>query len=145
MGTLRARLVHEGDGLFLDAVIVGEGRDRVGALIVGDRAACAAHCGMPVGAAWEEVLAHPGLRDFVQGVLDTLAVRGTGSSTYVARAMMLHDAPSPAAGELTDKGSINQRTFLSNRPELVARLFADPAAGDVYVAAARLPRSHSTV
>ncbi|HYF16999.1 MAG TPA: feruloyl-CoA synthase [Ramlibacter sp.] len=130
VGTLRARLVHEGDGLFLDAVIAGEGRDEVGAFLVGDRPACAAACGLAASAPWRDVLAHPRLQARVQAVLDALAARGTGSSTFVARAMLLEEPPSAAAGELTDKGSINQRAFLANRAELLARLYArEPGPG----------------
>lgn len=136
VGTLRAKLVQEGDGLFLDAVIAGEGHDAVSAFIVGDRAACTAFCGLPDGTPWDEVVTHPKLRARVQQVLDALAARGTGSSTYAARAMLLRDAPSAAAGELTDKGSINQRAFLANRPELLARVVAQGPDPDpeVYVA-----------
>ncbi|MDB5859395.1 MAG: feruloyl-CoA synthase [Ramlibacter sp.] len=134
VGTLRAKLVQEGDGLFLDAVIAGEGRDAPSAFIVGDRAACTACCGLAAGAPWDAVLAHPELRARVQAALDALAARATGSSTYVARAMMLREPPSAAAGELTDKGSINQRAFLANRPELLAHVYAQPAGKDVYLA-----------
>ncbi|VWX63342.1 Feruloyl-CoA synthase [Burkholderiales bacterium 8X] len=131
-GTLRARLIEEGDGLLLDAVIAGEGHDEVGAFLVADRAVAAACCGLASDGPWPEVLAHPRLRARVQQVLDRLAARGTGSSTFVARALVLEDGPSAAAGELTDKGSINQRAFLSNRNELVARLYTEPSAPEVY-------------
>lgn len=138
VGTLRARLVQEGDGLFLDAVIAGEGRDDVVAFIVGDRAACTAHCALPPDTPWELVAAHPLLRERVQGALDAIAARATGSSTCIARALVLRDGPSSAAGELTDKGSINQRAFLSNRPQLLERLYA--TAGDAEVVSARPAR-----
>lgn len=136
VGTLRARLVQEGDGLFLDAVVAGEGRDEVGAFIVGDRAACAAHCGLAPETPWEQVAAHPALRQRVQIALDAIARRATGSSTYIARAMVLIDGPSAQAGELTDKGSINARAFLANRPALLKRLYA--TATDPQVLIARL-------
>jgi feruloyl-CoA synthase len=64
-------------------------------------------------------------------VIDDLAARATGSSTYVARAMLLGDPPNGAAGELTDKGSINARAFLFNRPALLDRLYAQPADAQV--------------
>lgn len=138
VGTLRARLIHEGDGLFLDAVITGEGRDAVGAFIVGDRAACSACCALPPDTPWELVATHPVLRQRVQSALDAIAARATGSSTYIARALVLQDGPSASAGELTDKGSINARAFLANRAALLARLY-DPA-GDAQVVSARLAR-----
>jgi feruloyl-CoA synthase len=133
VGTLRAKLVQEADGLVLDAVIAGEGHDAVSAFIVGDRGACTAFCGLPATTPWSDVVDHPRLRGRMQQVLDALAARGTGSSTYVARALLLRDGPDAAAGELTDKGSINQRAFLSNRPGLLARVYAEPADPEVYV------------
>jgi feruloyl-CoA synthase len=139
VGRLRGQWVQAGDGLFLDAVIAGEGRDDVAAFIVGDRVACTAFCALAPDAPWERVLSHPALRARVQQILDQLAERGTGSSTFAARAIVLRDPPDGAAGELTDKGSINQRTFLANRPELLAAAYADPAPPDVYRAAMRKP------
>jgi feruloyl-CoA synthase len=134
VGTLRAKLVQEADGLFLDAVIAGEGHDTVSAFIVGDRSACAAFCRLPAGTPWPDVVNHPRLRARVQQVLDALAERGTGSSTYIARAMLLREGPDAAAGELTDKGSINQPVFLSNRGGLLARVYADQPDPEVHVA-----------
>lgn len=134
VGTLRARLVQDGDGLLLDVVVAGEGHDSVGAFIVGDAAACAAFCGLPAAAPWGDVVDHPLLRQRLQQVLDAQAGRSTGSSTYVARAMLLRAGPDGAAGELTDKGSINQRAFLANRPALLARLYAEPRDAEVVVA-----------
>ena len=50
----------------------------------------------------------------------------TGSSTLVARALMLDVPPSIDAHEVTDKGSLNQRAVLDNRAERVAELYAEP-------------------
>lgn len=134
VGTLRAKLIHEGDGLFLDAVIAGEGRDAVGAFIVGDRAACSACCQLPPDTPWDVVAAHPLLRQRLQAALDAIAAHATGSSTYIARAMILREGPSAGAGELTDKGSINPRAFLTNRPSLLQQLFGPSDEAQVVIA-----------
>jgi feruloyl-CoA synthase len=42
--------------------------------------------------------------------------------------------PSIDAGEVTDKGSINQRAVLKNRARLVERLYAEPPEADIIVA-----------
>jgi feruloyl-CoA synthase len=48
----------------------------------------------------------------------------TGSSNRITRAVLL-DAPlSIDRGEVTDKGSINQRAVLEHRNELVEELYA---------------------
>ena len=50
-----------------------------------------------------------------------------GSSERIARAILLHDAPSMDANEITDKGYINQRLALERRATDAERLFAAAA------------------
>jgi feruloyl-CoA synthase len=50
----------------------------------------------------------------------------TGSSNRIARAIVLEEPPSLDAGEMTDKGSINQRCVLERRRLLVEELYRDP-------------------
>ena len=50
--------------------------------------------------------------------------RSTGSSNRVGRAILLGEPPSLDAGEMTDKGSINQRAVLTRRADVVAELYA---------------------
>lgn len=118
VGGLRARLVHASDGLLLDAVIVGEGRDEVGALLVPDAAALA-YAARQMGKEEADFC-----RERLQAALESLARKATGSSTFVARAMLLTEPPQAYRGELTEKGSINVRTLLANRPHLLDRLYA---------------------
>jgi len=49
--------------------------------------------------------------------------------------LLLQDAPSIDAGEITDKGYINQRLALEHRAAAVERLFADAADQDVIILA----------
>jgi feruloyl-CoA synthase len=56
-----------------------------------------------------------------------------GSSERVARVLLLPDAPSIDANEITDKGYINQRAALERRAALVERLYAEPPADGVIV------------
>ena len=57
-------------------------------------------------------------------LLATHAAKNTGGSTLIPRIVLLHEPLSIDAGEVTDKGSVNQRTVLAHRAELVADLFA---------------------
>jgi feruloyl-CoA synthase len=50
---------------------------------------------------------------------------------HPTRALVLEEPASIDAGEITDKGYINQRAVLERRAALVERLHADPAAADV--------------
>ena len=55
----------------------------------------------------------------------------TGSATRIARAILLDEPPSLDAGEITDKGSLNQRAILERRRPLVDELYADPPPAHV--------------
>ena len=48
-------------------------------------------------------------------------IAGIGSANRVARMHLLHEAPSIDKGEVTDKGSINQRAVLKHRDALIQR------------------------
>jgi feruloyl-CoA synthase len=65
------------------------------------------------------VLAH------FQTVVNQLAKTSTGSATHIARMCLLADAPTIDRGEITDKGSINQRAVLAYRADTVAKLHTD--------------------
>jgi len=100
VGPLRARFIEHFAPLVRDVVIAGEGRDEIGALIFP-----AQNCST---------------EDLVKR-LGTL--ESTGSSNRVARALVLEEPPSLDAGEMTDKGSINQRAVLRRRAALVDELY----------------------
>ena len=57
-----------------------------------------------------------------------MAATSTGSATRVARLCLLADLPSLDKGEITDKGSINQRAVLSHRAPLVDAFHAGTLA-----------------
>ena len=98
VGPLRARFIEHFAPLVRDVVITGEGRGEVGALI------------FPAGKG-----------DFLSRLQ---SFPSTGSSNRVARALVLDEPPSLDAGEVTDKGSINQRAVLKRRANLVDELYA---------------------
>lgn len=62
--------------------------------------------------------------------LQALRAQGGGSSRVPTRARVLDEAPSVDAGEITDKGYINQRAVLTRRAAEVLALYADGAASD---------------
>ena len=69
---------------------------------------------------------------FFAGMLERLCAQATGASTRVARALILADPPSIDLGEVTDKGSINQRVVLAHRTAAVETLYS--GGPDVLVA-----------
>ncbi|MDX1374423.1 MAG: feruloyl-CoA synthase [Burkholderiales bacterium] len=118
VGALRARCIAQLAPLARDVVIAGHDRDYVAALIVPD----------PQASAGRDDAA---LRAELAGRLRALAAANPGSSMRIERALVLREAPSLDAGEMTDKGSINQRAVLARRAALVDALYADPPAADV--------------
>ena len=60
-----------------------------------------------------------------------LAKATTGSSTRVTRVVLLADPPSIDRGEITDKGSINQKGVLARRADLVEDLYRRPSPDTV--------------
>jgi feruloyl-CoA synthase len=81
-----------------------------------------------------EVVRHPQAVRRFRSILDRLARQSTGSSTFVARAMLLDEPPSLDAREITDKGSLNQKVVLANRAALVEELYAAVPSSHVLVA-----------
>jgi hypothetical protein len=65
-----------------------------------------------------DLLGHPAIKERVREGLVRMKQQGGGSSTYPARAMLLAEPPVVEAGEITDKGYINQRAVLTRRADL---------------------------
>ena len=130
VGPLRAKIVAHGAPLVGDAVVAGLNRDDVSVLLVPRLDECRKLAGLAADSAAIDVLGHPSVRAFLQGLVDTLWHEGTGSANRVARAHALVEPPSLETGEMTDKGSINQRAVLSRRAALVDALCngTDPQA-----------------
>ncbi len=130
VGPLRGRILSHFSPYVRDVVITGHDRDFAGILIFADLDACAALCpDLPPDAPMAVILAHPAVRERFQSLLEDFAAGATGSSRRVVRAILLHEPPSLDAGEVTDKGSLNQRKVLERRAALVEELYApEPSA-----------------
>jgi feruloyl-CoA synthase len=130
VGPLRARIIVAADPLVQDAVITGINRDDVGALLFPRADECRKLAGLGDEAPLPEVLHHPVVRAAFQRLADRLWREATGSASRVARLHVLAEPPSIDLGEVTDKGSINQRAVLQHRDALVQALYegteADP-------------------
>jgi feruloyl-CoA synthase len=124
VGALRAKLTNDLKGLASDVVIAGEGRHELGALVVPDRAALARLVGAPP-LDGEALLHHPKVRAAALERLAAHAAAATGSATRVTRLVFLGAPLASDRGEVTDKGSINQRAVLRQRADLVDALWSD--------------------
>jgi feruloyl-CoA synthase len=126
VGTLRVRFIEALAPLARDVVIAGADRADVTALIFPDLEACRALCGLPRDATVTQVLEAPATRRGFAERLQKFARGATGSSNRISRVVLLAEAPSLDIGEITDKGSINQRAVLKARAALVEALYASP-------------------
>ncbi|GAB3169045.1 feruloyl-CoA synthase [Telluribacter humicola] len=131
VGTIRSALLAAGNGLIQDVVISGHDRDYVGALVFPEVEACKARFGLTFDADLREVAASAQLKQTMQQILDILGQRSTGSATLIKRVLIADFTLSMDAGELTDKGSVNQKQVLKNHPEAVALLYQPKPAHQV--------------
>jgi feruloyl-CoA synthase len=136
VGPLRARFIQAFAPLVKDVVITGHDREAVGVLVFPDLDACRDLAGLDKTATAADVLVHPALHVDMSRRLAHFAAQATGSSNRVTRALLLEDLPSIDAGEITDKGSINQRAVLKHRAAQVEALYSDTASAQVITAEA---------
>jgi feruloyl-CoA synthase len=134
VGPLRADVIQALAPLVRDCVITGHDRGYIGALLIPDFDACRAVADMPATASPDEVYRHPAVLADVKKRLVGLAAAQKGSSTKIARAAFLSTALSLDAGEITDKGSVNQRAVIANRGDRVTELYADAPGPAIIVA-----------
>lgn len=105
VGAVRAGLVDAMDGVIRDAVITGENEGQLGALLLlSDKAAAD--------------------REQIKNKLAEAAKNATGSASRVGRALILNETPSFDRGEITEKGSLNQRAMRANNADAIALLYA---------------------
>lgn len=132
VGPLRARITLAGAPCVQDVVVTGLNRDEVGLLIfprVDECRKLVAADGLEADALpVPELLHQPAVRAFFQRLADQLWREGTGSANRPARLHVLAEAPSIDLGEVTDKGSINQRAVLTHRAALVEALYEGRAS-----------------
>lgn len=110
VGTLRLRAISALSPLAADVVVAGHDRAEIGLLVFPSPQAAAMTA--------EQKAEH--LRRGLAGMRG-----GGGSSQVPTRALLLTEPPSADAGEITDKGYLNQRRVLERRAAEVAALYGD--------------------
>ncbi|MFM0363957.1 feruloyl-CoA synthase [Paraburkholderia sediminicola] len=137
VGPMRARVISEGAPYVQDVVVTGMNRDDVGLLVFPRLDDCRRLAGLPLSASAREVIEAPVVRAHFAALLETLNRSATGGASTIARIRLMDVAPSLDLGEITDKGSINQRAVLTHRAALVEAMYdaaqRDPAV--IYAAA----------
>ncbi len=125
VGTLRPKLLSASQGVLADAVICGQDGDCVTAMawLHPDHAGRVGADGVP----------EDSLRAELAATMQRLAAQGGGSSQCVERLLVLTEPAHLDAGEITDKGYVNQAAVRNRRTDLVALLNADPRPSQIVV------------
>ena len=126
VGPLRAKVIAMGAPYVQDVVLTGINLSEVGALVF-PTAAVRKLADLAPDTPLRQVLESAPVARHFQQVLNELARTATGSASRISRLHVMHEAPSIDKGEVTDKGSINQRAVLMHREALVNALHADTA------------------
>ncbi len=125
VGPLRLKFIAHCAPYVTDVVVAGHDRDDATALVVPNLATCRELVGPGAGASDADILASAGVREKFKSLLAAFNRAAGGSSGRFARIILMDDPPSLDTGELTDKGSINQRVALAYRADMVQELYAE--------------------
>lgn len=123
VGTLRPDLVAACSPYAFDVVIAGQDKPFVTALAWPSPAELAGLGPEPLAR----------LAEILKARIAEFNRTAGGSSRRIARFLVMTEPPSIDAGEITDKGYVNQRATLERRAALVDALYADPPGPGVVV------------
>jgi feruloyl-CoA synthase len=131
VGPLRARFIAACAPLVRDVVVAGLNRDEIAAIVVLDLDGCRlinpALTADDIAGAATDMKVREAFRERFAGFL----AAATGSANRVTRAILLDTPLSIDRGEVTDKGSINQRAVLEYRSRLIDELYSPAPASQV--------------
>jgi feruloyl-CoA synthase len=131
VGPLRARFIDHFAPYVRDVVFASADRDFIAALVFPDLEACRAFGGFGSDASAADIIGALSVRQKFVELTKKLAAASLGSSTRVERVILMEEPPSMDKGEMTDKGSINQRAVLRNRTALVDEIYGTPPSSRV--------------
>jgi feruloyl-CoA synthase len=132
VGELRLEVIAAGSPVVQDVVVTGHDREELGLLVFPNPAGCRSLCpGVPQDESLAALIRRPEVRDHLAAALAAHNAANPANSRRIARALLLAEPPSIEAGEVTDKGYVNQRAVLARRAALVERIYE--GAGGVIV------------
>lgn len=129
--TLRLEAMRHFSRIALDVVLTGHDRNELGLLVFPDPESfkAAGLQGIDKGGALVSQI----INKFVGGMLKEMAQSANSSSTRIMRAMVMAAPPSMSEGELTAKGTLNNRKVLTLRKEMVERLYKNPIEDEAII------------
>lgn len=128
VGSLRVEAVNAAAPLILDAVVTGADLAWVGLLVWLNLESCKERFGT---SDISVLMRLPALRDALKTAFRAHNAQHTGSSMRIRRVLILAEPASLDAGEITDKGYVNQRAVIARRADMVEVLYADSLQDNV--------------
>ncbi|RFS17440.1 feruloyl-CoA synthase [Emticicia sp. C21] len=123
VGVLKAKLISAGSPIMQDVVLAGLDKEYVSAILFLNAEACRKHADLSAEIHNRDVFQHEAISDYLNNVLNEFNQSATGSANRVEKIIIALDPPSIDLGEITDKGSLNQRIVLKHRAHLVEQLY----------------------
>lgn len=123
VGPMRNRAVLEGSPYVQDLVITAPDRECLGALVFPRLYECRRLSGLDSSASDAQVLASEPVREWFAAWLGCLNRGVSGNASRLEWIAVLDEPASIDRGEITDKGSINQRAVLQWRADKVEALY----------------------
>ena len=126
VGGLRTEVVSASPNIIQDAVITGHDREALGLLIFPNVAGCRMLCrNLKEEVSLAELIQMGNVQDPLKAAIKNYNMDNPASSTRISRALMMEEPPSIDAGEITDKGYLNQRAVLARRADLIDKLYSE--------------------
>ncbi len=134
VGMLRLAVLSATTPIIQDAAVAGENRDDVALLAFANLPGCKEMIGADAEKlSSSDIVAHPQLHAALKDKIAAYNTKHPGSSERIKRVLLMTEPPNIDAGEITDKGYINQRAVLGRRAALIERLYAAAPGPDVVV------------
>lgn len=124
VGAMRAVVLAAGAPYLHDVVFVGHDRAELGMLVFLSAAANRLCPHLDGSAKYHDIANDASVKAWLRELLVQLAARASGGSQRIVRALILDQPPSIIAGEITDKGTINQRAVMQRRQAAVELLYS---------------------
>jgi feruloyl-CoA synthase len=125
-------LVHKYFGdLLSDVVVVGQDRDFITLMAFPGTKMRELAGDANLKLSFHELAQQPVVRTELTNILSEMSKTAKGSSQKVLRLLILDSPPRLDIGEVTDKGTLNQRKLLETRSDAVEALYATALSDDV--------------
>ncbi len=123
VGVLKAKVISTGSPIIQDVVLAGLDKEYIGAILFLNADACRKFANLSSEISNKEAFTHSEVEKFVNNWLVEFNKTSTGSSTVIKKYVVALEPPSIDLGEITDKGSLNQRAVLKHRVDLVNEMY----------------------